>query len=167
MTDLKKKLIDMAKEVTGDNTIVAAGDFQPKGLTWKRAAAAGAGSLAGSEISGGDSTAAALGSSVGYIMGTYAGSSGSIPPVVVLAASPENLYVMTTTNAKGIILAQGLTLLDTLERENLLVEAKQKVTVRTIIIKDESTGHEYKLEGKRLLFHHMNDIIDTLAGDVE
>lgn len=165
MADLKQKLLTMAKDVTGDDTIVAAGDFQPKALTWKRAAAAGASSLAGSELSGGNNVAAGLGTSVGYMVGTYAGTSGNIPPVVVLAASPEKLYVMTTDNAKGIILSNGLVLLDTLDRDNLVVEAQQKVTVRTIIIKDESTGHEYKLEGKRLLFHHMNDIIDALAPD--
>ena len=28
---------------------------------------------------------------------------------------------------------------------------------------DESTGHEYKIEGKRILFHHMNDMLDALA----
>ena len=49
--DLKQELIDLAREATGDNEITVAGDFQPKGLTWKRAAAAGAGSLVGSAVS--------------------------------------------------------------------------------------------------------------------
>jgi hypothetical protein len=39
----------------------------------------------------------------------------------------------------------------------------QKVTVRTAVIMDTSTGHEYKIEGKRILFHHMNDLLDALA----
>ena len=45
--DLKQKLIDLAREATGDNEIVVAGDFQPKGMTWKVAAGAGAGAVLG------------------------------------------------------------------------------------------------------------------------
>ena len=33
------------------------------------------------------------------------------------------------------------------------------------VITDTSTGHEYKIEGKRILFHHMNDMLDALAAD--
>lgn len=43
MADLKQKLIDLAREATGDSAITVAGDFQPKGLTWKMAAGAAAG----------------------------------------------------------------------------------------------------------------------------
>jgi len=39
--------------------------------------------------------------------------------------------------------------------------------VRTAVITDDSTGHEYKVEGKRILFHHMNAMLDALAADVE
>jgi hypothetical protein len=85
--------------------------------------------------------------------------------VVVLAASPSKLYLMTSNNAKGIILAKHLVLVDTIDRDNISVEMHQKATVRTAVITDESTGHEYKLEGKRILFHHMNDMLDALAAD--
>lgn len=163
MTDLKKKLIDLAREATGDSEVTVAGDFQPKGLTWKRAAAAGAGSLIGSELGGNNALGASIGASAGYMVGQYAGTSGNTPPIVVLAASKSKLYVLTTNNAKGIILTKNLVLLDTLERENLVVETKQKVTVRTLVIKDEKTGHEYALEGRRMTFHHMNDLIDALS----
>jgi hypothetical protein len=161
--DLKQKLIDLAREATGDPEITVAGDFQPKGLTWKRAAAAGAGSVIGGEV-GGD-TGQSIGAMVGYSAGTYAGSSGALPPVIVMAASPSKLYLMTSNNAKGIILAKHLVLLDTLDRDHLSVEMHQKVTVRTIVITDESTGHEYKMEGKRILFHHMNDMLNALGAN--
>ncbi len=85
--------------------------------------------------------------------------------MIVLAASPTKLYLMTSNNAKGIILAKHLVLIDTLDRDNLTVELKQKATVRTAVITDESTGHEYKVEGKRILFHHMNDMLNALALD--
>jgi hypothetical protein len=158
--DLKKKLIDMACEATGDEEITAAGDFQPKGLTWKRAAGASLGSVIGSEF--GD-VGQAVGTMGGYAVGTLAGSSGQLPPVIVLAASRTKLYLLTTNNAKGIILAESLILMDTLDREHLTFEFKQKLTTRTVVITDESTGHEFKMEGKRIIFHHMNDVLDLLA----
>ena len=159
--DLKQKLIDLAREATGDDSITVAGDFQPKGMTWKVAARAAAGSVLGDAV-GGDAgqTAGAAG---GMIAGRYAATSGELPPVVVLAASPDKLYLLTSNNAKGIILAKHLILIDTLDRDNLSVEMQQKVTVRTAVITDESTGHQYGLEGKRILFHHMNDMLDALA----
>jgi hypothetical protein len=137
-----------------------AGDFQPKGMTWKVAAGAAAGSALGSSAD-----AAGLGAAGGAIAGQYIASSGELPPVIVLAASPTKLYLMTSNNAKGIILAKHLLLIDTLDRDNLTVELKQKATVRTAVITDESTGHEYKIEGKRILFHHMNDMLNALALD--
>jgi hypothetical protein len=69
---------------------------------------------------------------------------------------------VTSNNAKGIILARHLILIDTLDCENLEVELHQKMTVRTAVITDTSTGNEYLIEGKRILFHHMNDVLDAL-----
>ncbi|HUS42368.1 MAG TPA: hypothetical protein VMY16_06850 [Ilumatobacteraceae bacterium] len=83
--------------------------------------------------------------------------------MIILAASPDKLNLMTSNDAKGIILAKHLLLIDTLNRADLSVEMHQKAAVRTAIVTDTSTGHEYKLEGKRILFHHMNDMLDALA----
>jgi hypothetical protein len=159
--DLKQKLIDLAREATGDPTINVAGDFQPKGMTWKVVAGSAAGSVLGDAV-GGD-VGQAIGAAGGYSAGRYAATSGELPPVIVLAASPERLYLMTSNNAKGIILAKHLLLIDTLNRSDLSVEMHQKMSVRTAVITDTSTGHEYRIEGKRILFHHMNDMLDALA----
>ena len=161
--DFKQKLLDLAREATGDDAITVAGDFQPKGMTWKVAAGAAAGSMLGS-AAGGD-VGQSVGTMGGYAAGGYAASSGELPPVIVLAASPDKLYLMTSNNAKGIILAKHLLLIDTLERANLTVEMHQKVTARTAVITDSSNGHEYKIEGKRILFHHMNDMLDALSAE--
>jgi len=161
--DLKQKLIDLAREATGDAEITVAGDFQPKGMTWKVAAGAAAGSVLG-DAAGGD-VAQTIGATAGYTAGRYAATSGELPPVIVVAASPTKLYLMTSNNAKGIILAKHLLLIDTLDRADLSVEMHQRVTTRTAVITDSSTGHEYEIEGKRILFHHMNDMLDALAAD--
>jgi hypothetical protein len=159
--DLKQKLIGLAREATGDSTITVAGDFQPKGMTWKVAAGSVAGSVLGDAV-GGD-VGQSIGTAAGYAGGRYAATSGELPPVIILAASPDKLYLMTSNNAKGIILAKHLILIDTLNRADLSVEMHQKMSVRTAVITDTSTGHEYKIEGKRILFHHMNDMLDALA----
>jgi len=162
--DLRQKLIDLSREATGDPTITVAGDFQPKGMTWKVAAGAAAGSVLG-DAAGGD-VGQTVGAGVGVVAGRYAATSGELPPVIIVAASPTKLYLLTSNNAKGIILVKHLLLIDTLDRENLSVEMHQKVTTRTAVITDTSTGHEYKIEGKRILFHHMNAMLDALAADV-
>jgi hypothetical protein len=160
--DLKQKLIDMAREATGDPDIAVAGDFQPKGLTWKVAVGTGAGAILGGAV---NDNLGGLGAAGGALAGHIAGTSGELPPVIVMAATPTKLYLMTTNNAKGIILAKHLVLLDTLERDHLTVELRQRVTTRTVVIKDDSTGHEYAMEGKRIIFHHMNDVLNLLAGE--
>jgi len=68
---------------------------------------------------------------------------------------------MTLDNAKGIILAKHLVVTDTLDRERLDVEMQQKMTVRTAVVTDTSTGNEYEIEGKRILFHHMSDMLNA------
>jgi hypothetical protein len=50
-----------------------------------------------------------------------------------------------------------------LDRATLSVEMHQKMTVHTAVITDASNGHEYRVQGKRILFHHMNDMLDALG----
>jgi hypothetical protein len=49
--DFKQKLIDLSREATGDDNITVAGDFQPKGMTWKVVAGAAAGAVLGDAVS--------------------------------------------------------------------------------------------------------------------
>ena len=95
--------------------------------------------------------------------GTSPAPQASFRPSSCWPRSRTKLYLLTTNNAKGIILAQSLILMDTLDREHLTFHFKQKLTTRTVVITDESTGHEFKMEGKRIIFHHMNDVLDLLA----
>jgi hypothetical protein len=48
--DLKQKLINLSHEATGDHSITVAGDFQPKGMTWKVVAGAATGSVLGDVV---------------------------------------------------------------------------------------------------------------------
>lgn len=158
----KQKLIDMSIEATGDNDILVAGDFQPKGMTWKRAAGAAAGSLAGGAVSGGDSWAKAAGAAGGLAVGTLASAGKGIPPVVVLAASPTKLYILATGMGQATLMARHLETLHVMNRDDLVVTLKKRATVRTAIIEDEATGERFELEGVKFGFHHMNDLLNEL-----
>jgi len=160
-------MVAMAIEATGDDTIYVAGDFQPKGMTWKRAAGAAAGSAIGGAATGGDAIGRTAGVAAGYAAGTLAtaGTNKGLPPFIVLAASPDNLYVFAHERGKGEFLARHLELLHTMERNDLVVTLKKRATVRTAIITDESSDFTLRLEGVKFGFHHMNDILNDLGED--
>jgi hypothetical protein len=159
--DLKQKMVDMAREATGDEEIFVAGDFQPKGMAWKKAAGAVAGSALGGAVSDGNSWAQAAGAAGGMAVGSLAAGKGK-PPVVVLAATPTKLYVLATKMGQGILLAKHLEVLDVMDRNQLTVTIKKRIQTRTAVIEDESTGAKVELEGLKLGFHHMNDLLNVL-----
>lgn len=158
---LKERLIEMSKEATGDDTIIAAGDFQPKGMMWKQAAGAAVGSIAGGAVSGGNNLAQAAGAMGGMAAGTLASGGKGVPPVVVLAATPDKLYVLAT-KGQSVLLARHLDVLTVFDRANLVITLQKKTATRTAIIEDEKTGEKLQVEGLKLGFHHMNDLLNLL-----
>lgn len=159
----KEKLVAMAVEATGDDEILVAGDFEPKGMMWKRSVGAAAGSLAGGVATGGDSWARAAGTAGGVAVGTLAaGASTHLPPVVILAATPTKLYVLATPVGRGQLFARNLEFLSALDRNNLTITLKKRLATRTAVIEDESTGETLKLEGVKFGFHHMNDLLNEI-----
>ena len=160
---LKQKLVDLAIDATGDLEIQVAGDFEPKGMMWKRATATAVGSLAGGAVTDGNSWGQAAGAAGGFAIGTLAsGASTHLPPTVVLAASPTKLYVLATKMGQGYLLAKHLDVLSVLDREQIVVTLKRRKMVRTAVIEDEVTGEQFKLEGIKLGFHHMNDLLNEI-----
>ena len=159
----KEKLVRMAVEATGDDEIIVAGDFEPKGMMWKRSAAAAAGSVVGGAVSGGNSWAQAAGATGGFALGSLAsGASTHLPPVVILAATPSKLHVLTTPVGRGHLFAGNLEPMTVLDRNNLTITLKKRMATRTAVIEDESTGETLKLEGVKLGFHHMNDLLNEI-----
>lgn len=160
--DLKEKMVDLAREATSDEEIFVAGDFQPKGMVWKRAAGAAAGSLVGGAATDGNTWGQAAGTAGGLALGTLAASGKGVPPVCVLAASPTKLYMLATSHGQGMLLAKHLELLEVFDRSKLSVTLKNRVSTRTAIIEDETTGARIEVEGLKLGFHHMNDLLNLL-----
>jgi hypothetical protein len=80
----------------------------------------------------------------------------------VLAATPTKLYVLATKMGQGILLAKHLEVLNVMDRDHLSVTIKKRVSTRTAVIEDESNGGKIELEGLKLGFHHMNDLLNVL-----
>ncbi len=164
--DLKQKLVDLSIAASGDPEISVAGDFEPKGMMWKSAAGAAAGSLVGGAATGGNSWAQGIGAVGGMTVGSLsAGASTHLPPVVVVAASPTKLYVMATNKGQQILMAKNFEVLSVLDREQVVVTLKRRKTVRTVVIEDEVTGEQFKLEGIKFGFHHINDLLAEIDQD--
>jgi len=164
--DLKKKLIDMSVEATGDEEIFVAGDFQPKGMMWKQAAGAAAGSLVGGAVGGGNSWAKAAGAAGGMAVGSLAAGKGK-PPVVVLAATPTKLYILATKMGQQTLLAKHLDLLNVMDRDDLTITITKRAATRTVVIENGSDDGRIELEGLKLGFHHMNDLLNVLDDQEE
>ena len=159
----KDKLIAMAVKATGDEEILVAGDFEPKGMMWKRSAGAAAGSLAGGAATGGNSWGRTAGAAGGLAVGSLAaGASTHLPPVVMLAATPTTLYVLATPVGRGYLFSSNLEVLAALDRNNLTITLKKRMATRTAVIEDESTGETFKLEGVKFGFHHTNDLLNEI-----
>ena len=146
-----------ALEAAGiDDTLVAAGEFSPRGRTGASMVGGIAGSEAGSVIGGG------FGDAVGLAAGYAAGGRGAdaasgLPAYVVVAVSQTTVYGLAgrRNHPSHDILFQ-------IPRADIDVEVHQRVNVRVLELIHRSTGDRIELEGNRLPVTHSKDVIDHL-----
>ncbi|MGA9275732.1 hypothetical protein [Ilumatobacter sp.] len=136
MTDVHDRLVELARIATDDDDIVAAGDFLPKGTTWKSGGfggqyiGRGMGMVAAPIISDTDEDALAIVGLTGTTR-TLADKQGN--PVIVLAASPTTLHLLVTESAMhGPTRTKALTAVGQLDRAGLDVHVGQRLSVRTL-----------------------------------
>jgi hypothetical protein len=163
--DLKQKMIDLAREATGDDEIGVAGEFRPKGMLWKQAAGAAAGSLAGGAATGGNEWGQTAGAIGGAAAGTLASTGKGVPLEVVIAASPTKVYLLSTKHDGPVWMSRSLDLVHVIDREQMSVTIKKRMMTRTIVIEDEATGAKYEMEGLKIGFHHTSAILDLIEMD--
>lgn len=157
----EEKLMAAAIEATGDDGISDVAVLQPKGT----AAATGAGAAAGSLVGGG--TAGDWGSAFGAAGGAAAGKTllgmgKDFPPRICVAISPSEVYLfgMKTHGTSLDPLAK-------IDRDKLGVEVHQRMTVRTIVLEDLETGHQFPLEAPKLNFYHAKAMVELLKMNEE
>jgi hypothetical protein len=153
-------LVAGSQTATGDENVVVAGVFLPRGFVGR--------SVVGSSIGGafGD----ALGGAVGQAVGSAAGAAGGMGTVsgdgvrLIVAVSPTHVYVLRPKGLGGTR-REDLELLHTFSRATLDVQVKARVTVRILVLEDREHDQRIELEGSRAHFKHANDVIHALVID--
>jgi hypothetical protein len=85
-----------------------------------------------------------------------------LPPRICVAISPSEVYLfgMETHGTSLDPLAK-------IDRDKLGVEVHQRMTVRTIVLEDLETGHQFALEAPKLNFYHAKAMVELLKVNEE
>jgi hypothetical protein len=154
----EEKLMNAVIAATGDDSITDVAEFNPKGSAGASAAGAAAGSLAGGAATGGNSWGQGFGAAGGAAAGrALMGMGKDLPPRVAVAISPDEVYLLGM-NAMGYHVDP----IAKIVRSQLGVEVHQRVSVRTVVLEDLDTGHQFPLEVKRLNFYHAKAMVELL-----
>lgn len=149
----EKKLRAIARDLTGDESIMDVALLQPRGAAAARGAGAAAGSLAG-----GDNTwGSAVGVGAGAVGGqALAAAASELPLNTCVAITPTTVYLVgLPMGGEAYVIAQ-------IDRDRLGVEVHQRLAVRVVILEDGETGHRYELEAMRINRHHAKALIELL-----
>jgi hypothetical protein len=157
----EQKLVALAQAALDglgvDDTVVVAGQFEPRG----RSGAAFAGGMIGGEIAGdlGGAVAQGIGIGAGLAAGQAAHQVGSaLPPMMIVAASETTVYGLHAKSRRrepdAVVFA--------VPREGLTATVHQRVNVRVLELIQEETGARIELEGSRIPVTHSKDVIDVL-----
>ncbi len=137
-----------------EDTVVAAGEFNPRG----HSGAGFAGGLIGGDI--GDAVGSPVGgvaAAGGYVAGTRAhDAAAGLPERMVLGVSKTTIYGFAGNRAHPKALAFRVA------RDGLEAKVHQRVNVRVLELIDEG-GSRIELEGMRLPITHSKDVIEELT----
>lgn len=151
------RLLEAARNATGDNAIDDVAEFHPKGTAAATGAGAALGSLAGGST--GSDWGQAIGSTVGAAGGAAARALASdLPAQVCIAVSPTEVYVLGMPTV-GVAHLEPIA---KIHRDQLGVEIHQRISVRTVVLEDLETGYRFELEAQRLNFYHAKSMIELL-----
>jgi hypothetical protein len=155
----EEKIVEVVNEALAaggiDDTVIAAGEFNPRG----HSGAGFAGGWIGGDI--GDSLpgpAGAIGTVGGYLAGTKAHDSATgLPERMVVGASETTVYGFAGNRAHPKALAFRV------PRAGLEAKVHQRVNVRVLELIDTESGSRIELEGMRLPITHSKDVIEELT----
>lgn len=140
-----------------EDSVIAVGEFYPRGHTGGGFAG---GLLGGDAGSGLGSLGEGVGVAGGYAAGTRAADAASgLPAEMLVGVSDANVYGFAAKTRH-----EPATLAFQVPRAGLEVKVHQRVNVRVLELVDRSSGARIELEGNRLPVTHSKDVIDTLRG---
>ena len=155
----EEKIVDVVNEALAaagiEDTVVAAGEFNPRG----HSGAGFAGGLIGGDV--GDSIgglAGGIGTAGGYLAGTHAHDAATgLPERMVVGASETTVYGFAGNRAHPKALAFRV------PREGLEAKVHQRVNVRVLELIETDSASRIELEGMRLPITHSKDVIEELT----
>lgn len=139
-----------------DDTILAAGEFSPRGHSGSMFIGGMGGSLVG-EFTG------SVGEAVGVGVGSLAGArendrAAGLPSYLIVGASESSVY--------GFAGRRSSTLTEpvfSVRRSDIEVVVHQRVNVRVLELVDHASGSSIELEGNRVPLTHSKAVIDLLS----
>ncbi len=139
-----------------DDTIIAAGQFYPRGHT----GGTFAGGLAGGAIGG---TVGEVGDAIGLVAGVAAGgrandAASGLPSDMLVGVSDSTVYGCAVPHRES----EPTALVFQVPRDGLRVAVHQRVNVRVLELLTD--GASIELEGNRLPVTHSKDVIAHLTG---
>src|SRR3954468_10457976 len=155
----EEKIVDVVNEALAaagiEDTVVAAGEFNPRG----HSGAGFAGGLLGGDV--GDAIggpAGGVGAGGGYLAGTKGHDAATgLPERMVVGVSETTVYGFAGNRAHPKALAFRV------PREGLEAKVHQRVNVRVLELVETESGSRIELEGMRLPITHSKDVIDELT----
>jgi len=140
-----------------DDTIVAVGQFAPRGQS---------GSMLAGGMLGGDlgdvagPLAGGLGLGAGMVAGSKASSEATgMPAMMMVGVSETTVYGMHTRSRRR----EPDSIVFAVPRADLTAKVHQRVNVRVLELIHEDTGSRIELEGNRLPITHSKDVMDVLT----
>jgi hypothetical protein len=138
-----------------DDTVIAAGEFAPRGHSGGAFIGGLVGGDAGSGLGG-------LGDAVATTAGAFAGrriadDRSGLPSSMIIGVSATTVYGFAGRRSH---LTSGL--LFGLPRDGLTAIVHQRVNVRVLELVEEASGARLELEGNRLPVTHSKDVIELL-----
>lgn len=140
-----------------DDTIVAAGQFEPRG----HVGAMFAGGLAGGEVGG---LLGGAGDAIGTVGGAIAAGheadrTSGLPAEMLLGVSETTVYGFAGRSRRE----EPSELVFQVSRAGLTVKVHQRTNVRVLELIEDASGSSIELEGNRIPLTHSKDVIEALT----
>jgi hypothetical protein len=155
----EEKIVDHVNEALAEagieDTVIAAGEFNPRGHSGAGFAGGIIGGDLGDAIGG---VAGGVGVAAGYLAGVHGEAAASgLPERMVVGVSESTVYGFAGNRAHPKALAFRV------PRQGLEAKVHQRVNVRVLELIDSQSGSAIELEGMRLPITHSKDVIEELT----
>ncbi|MGZ4681615.1 MAG: hypothetical protein ACXWCM_08180 [Acidimicrobiales bacterium] len=157
-------LIAMAQAEVPDETVSAAGVFQPRGTeAGGDIGIGGASSTMGHGLAG--AAAGAISMAVGQAAGRGLSLAEGIPRWTLMAVTPTKLYAFHVLSPTDGLTFEMKELFRVWPLDAISVHVSGRVGVKVFVVDDHAEGHSYEFEGFRWGWAHANLVMNLFGGE--